>query len=411
MKQLKEELLHFIWKSKFLFNKELVLTNLEKVTIVHPGTLNIHAGPDFTNAHIKIGNNSWYGNIEIHIRSSDWILHKHQLDARYNNVILHVVYHHDKRINYANGSEIPTLEVYKFLPPLLLKKYRFLQKSESVIPCEPIFKLPKDVILKNWLDRLFVDRLERKTADFLDLLKANANNWEEAFYYYTARYVGGKINAMPFEWLAQKLPLQIIARHRNNLFQLRALCFGLAGFPHHHLIKDYDSLKNEFDYLKLKYQLEPIEASVWKFSRMHPGGFPTKRIEQFAILLYESTHLFSKIQGTTTLEELKSLYRIEHLGKRIFTENMIDLLLINSVLPLLFLYGNQMHHDKWRLLSIQFYEEIFAEDNKIIRYWARLGIKVENAFDSQALIELKTNYCDTIKCLHCAIGHNLLLNE
>ncbi len=406
MKQLKEELLHFIWRSGLLFNNSLTLTNGDSLHIESPGIYNEDAGPDFLQVKIVIQDTIWFGNMEMHVKSSDWYLHKHHLDKVYDNVVLHVVYHHDKKVLDTYGNEIPTLELYPLLPPLVLKRYEYLQKSKHKIPCEPLFKLPEEWRLHAWMDRLFVSRLEKKTSYFIQLLESTDNNWDQAFYLFTARYFGAKTNAIPFEWLAKKIPLSILGRHRNNPNQVLAICLGVAGF-----LQADDPLYPEYWFLKEKYGLESMLPEVWKFSRIRPGGFPDVRIRQFAYLLCHTPHLFSEIQSCTDLHSLNHIYSFKVGGKQFLSQSTIYHLWINSVFPALFVYGTQFRQSFWKENILSFYSEIAPEENKIIRLWDTLGIKANNAFDSQALIELKTTYCDKIKCLHCTIGQAILLNE
>jgi hypothetical protein len=227
---MKEELFHFIWQSKMLVKQPLQTTDGEVLQIIHTGTLNTDAGPDFFNAKVKIGDTLWAGNIEIHLQSSDWKSHQHQTDKKYNNVILHVVYHHNTEIYYENGKPIPVLELKDIVSPSTLKKYHQLQLNQNTIACEKIFSLPSAPVLTNWMERLLIERLQEKCTHIESLLTQNNNHWEECFYILTARYFGMKTNAQPFEWLVQNLPLIVLSKHKNSLLQIEALIFGVAGF-------------------------------------------------------------------------------------------------------------------------------------------------------------------------------------
>lgn len=411
---MKEELLHFIWRSKFLLRQPLRLVSGESIAVLNPGIYNRDAGPDFLNAHIRIGETSWYGNVEFHIRSSDWMAHQHHLDKAYDNVILHVVYHHDKLVSYSIGQPIPTLELYACLPPILLKRYSHLQQSKSEIPCRNVFSLPPPLTLQNWLDRLLVSRLERKTETFRLILNNQRNHWEEAFYIYTARYLGNHTNAQPFEWLAERLPLQVITRHKNRIDQLRALCFGVAGFLDPNVKNEKRGImkyREEYRFLKSKYDLRELPLSAWKFSRTRPSNFPTARLEQWAQFLHASSHLFSKVIAASSLAELKAHYRIPAQKGNLLSEQSIDHLLINSVLPVLFLYGKSTGDNRCCHLALECYESISPENNHIIRFWKSLGVPVPGSSASQALLELKSSYCDALKCVDCAIGQHILMYD
>ncbi len=423
---MKEELLHFIWQSKTLMKHSLKTVSGETLQIVQTGTLNTDAGPDFFNAKIKIDNTLWVGNIEIHLKSSDWKNHNHQSDKKYNSVILHVVYHHDTEIFYDNGKPIPCFEMRDIISPLTLRKHNQLQLNQNTIACEKIFQLPTSPTFFNFLERLLVERLQNKCLVIESLLVQNNTNWENMFYVLTAKYFGMKINAQPFEWLAQNLQLSVLAKHKNSLKQIEALIFGVAGFLNDDYNNDYIHLmKREFVFLKEKYQLKTLDKNVWKFARTRPSNFPTVRLAQFASLIFQSSHLLSKILETKSVNELINLYKIKpnkklnpfdfigHETKSKQTEiglDAIETLLINTVLPVIFLYGKRNEKEELSERTITFYEELKSEDNSIIRFWKLLGIKSKTAFESQALIQLKNNYCANLNCLSCIIGKQILLN-
>jgi hypothetical protein len=406
---MKEELLHFIWQSKRLLANSLKTVSGEPIEILHPGTYNADAGPDFFNAKIKLGETTWAGNIEMHIKSSDWYAHAHEKDDAYNNVILHVVFHHDKGVYNNKEQLIPTLELKELLPPFLLRRYERLLQAKNYIPCEEIFSLPDSVRLDAWLTRLLIERIEQKTDVLQWLLNETNQNWETVFYIFTARYFGFKTNAQPFVWLARSLPLQVIAKHKNQLFQLEALVMGMSGMGEK--FEDWSKYRSEFEHLSVKYSLKPLQPSVWKFSRTRPANFPTVRLRQFAWLLYHSSHLLSKVLEADSIESLQNLYAFKHNGKRVLSDDAINLLLVNSVLPAIFLYGKNQHKPELCDRVISFYEQLPAESNAITRYFKKAGISVQYAFNAQAVIQLKNAYCDQQKCLHCAIGKEILWND
>jgi Protein of unknown function (DUF2851) len=423
---MKEDLLHFIWQSKTLLKQKLITVTGETLQIIHTGSLNSDAGPDFFNAKIKIAETIWAGNIEIHIKSSDWKNHNHQSDEKYNNVILHVVYHHDTEIYYPNGKPIPCLQLRNYISPLTLRKHRQLQLNQNRIACEKIFQFPPEPLFLNFMERLLVERLQHKCLSIESMLIQNNSHWENMFYSLTAKYFGMKTNAQPFDWLAQNLPLSILVKHKNSLIQIEALIFGVAGFLETEYSDEYINLMHrEFVFLREKYQLKTLNKSVWKFARTRPANFPSVRLAQFASLIFYSSHLFSKTLQVNNINELVNLYKIQS-NKKLnpyhfighetnakqteFGNNAIEILLINTVLPVMFLYGRLNENQKLTEQSISFYEQLKSEKNSIVNFFKTLGIESKNAFDSQALIQLKNYYCSHLKCLSCIIGNHILLN-
>lgn len=421
---MKEELLHFIWQSKILLKQNLVLANNQPIEIIHIGTLNKDAGPDFFNAKIKLENEVLAGNIEIHIKASDWLNHKHQQDKAYDNVILHVVFENDKPIFDKHQNPYLTLELKNYLPSSLLTKYKTLQEQKNEIPCQPIFSLPNEFKLNNWLNRLVIERLEKKCERIEGILKANNNNWEQTFYVLTAQYFGQKTNAQAFEWLAQNLPMQIIAKHKDKLSQIEALVLGTAGFLNQKLTDEYlVFLQKEYLYLQKKYGLTHLDKSIWKFGRMRPSNFPTIRLMQFAALLYQSSHLFSKVLECDNVSNLQKLYKLQHIHlinlselsghqfnalKADLGSAAINTIIINTVVPIVFLYGKLSFDEDKSNKAINWLEQINAEKNSIIDFWKILNINVENAMQTQALLQLKNEYCTHKKCLSCEIGFHVL---
>jgi hypothetical protein len=403
---MKEELLHFIWQSKLLSGNKLFTTEGEPIQIIKYGLYNKDAGPDFMNVRIKIGKTEWAGNLEMHINSSEWMQHRHQLDRAYDNVILHVVYHHDKPVLNIHGQEIPTLELKNLLPPSLLRKYAYLLRNKHTIACEPIFKLPELGKVQLWLERLLVERLERKCNYLNDLLIRTNHNWEQSFYLFTARYFGMKTNAQPFEWLAERIPLIALAKHKNNATQILAMLMGTAGLINE---KEQAELHNEFLFLQKKYAIEALPKHVWKFSQTRPSNFPTIRIKQFAALIHQSSHLFSKVLQAKTITELQALYALSGEGK--LSNQAIQLILINASIPALFLYGKKMNQPELGERALLFIEQLKAEPNSNTKFWELKGIKAQNAAQSQALLQLKQYYCDELACLHCNFGQYSLLHE
>ena len=424
---MKEELLHYIWQSKILLKQALLLVNEKPVEILNIGVLNHDAGPDFFNAKIKIDNEILVGNIEIHIKASDWINHKHARDKKYDNVILHVVFENDKPIFDNNSMPILTLELKNYLDPKLLNKYKILAQQKSTIPCEPIFNLPNEFKLNNWLHRLVFERLEKKCDRIEALLKANNNNWEQTFYVLTAKYFGQKTNEQAFEWLAKNLPIHVIAKHKDKLSQIEALVIGTAGFFDKKLNDDYlKFLQKEYFHLQKKYQLVSIDKGIWKFGKMRPGNFPTIRLMQFAALLYQSSHLFSKVLAVDTVKDLQALYQLKHIHlihlselsnhdfdavKTDLGNSAINTIIINTVIPIVFLYGKLRFDESKCDKAVAWLEQLKPEKNNVITFWETLNIKSQNAAQTQALLQLKNEYCDHKKCLNCEIGFHVLNNN
>lgn len=422
---MKEDLLQFIWQSKLLFKQTLVATNGQAFEVLNPGVLNRDSGPDFSNARILCEGVTLAGSVEIHTRTSDWKRHGHHHDAAYDNVILHVVYENDSRTEPENRFII--LELKNYLSKAMLQRYDLLMRNKATIPCEPVFSLPDTTILQNWLHRLAIERLQKKCTRLNTVLEHSAHNWEQTFYILTAKYFGQKINDAPFEWLARNLPLQVLTRHKNKLSQLEALILGCSGFLQGNFEDQYlRFLKQEYQHLKEKFSLPELDPKVWKFGRTRPSNFPTIRLIQFSAFIYQSSHLLSKIIEAPDLTELRKLYRLRHTHlinyaqlsghhfsnvKAELGESAIDTIIINTVIPILFLYGK--YHDEETLCekALQWLEKLKPERNSVTSYFSQNGIPNTSALHSQAIIEMKTTYCHNKKCLQCSIGNHILLHS
>lgn len=421
---MREDFLHYLWRLKRFDLNDLKTTAGEPLQIKDFGRYNTHAGADFEAARLVIGTTEWAGNVEMHLRSSDWLKHGH--GKSYDNVILHVVLDDDVTVQRTDGSPIPTLALRKRVPQKLHEQYLALWHSEDWIPCEKQFLHAAESTRQLWLDRLLVERLEDKTTFFADILKRNGNSWEQSFYEALARNFGVKVNAEPFERLARALPLLTLGKHKSSLFQTEALLFGVAGFLEDlEEADDYrKALAKEFGFLKHKYQLTPLPLIAWKFLRLRPANFPTLRLAQFALLIHQSVHLFSKILEAPDVKALSSLFSIkitegywlthysfgtEHQAKaKSLGEDTVDLLLINTIIPFLFLYGKQKADEHYTDKALALLEEIAPEHNQIIATWQVLGARTASAYDTQALLQLKNCYCDKKRCLDCAIGNAIL---
>ena len=423
-KNIPEEFLQYIWENRLFYTDELKTVDDEKLEILQVGKRNSDSGPDFFNAKIKIDETIWVGNIEIHRNASDWNKHKHSDDDAYKNVILHVVETNDETILRNSESKIPTLILN--YPAALKKNYQNLLDSKTWIACQNQFHKINPVLVQLGFNRLMIERLEEKTAAIEAKLHENNNNWNETFYQMLARAFGFKINAEPFELLSKSLPLQILSKHKSSVFQLEALLFGNSGLLNQQLLGDdyFLKLRDEYSFLYKKYQLKPMEGHLWKFMRLRPVNFPTIRISQLAALINRSNGLFSKIIEIEAYKDLKELFRVSaseywdsHYNfnksggknmKKIFGEIALNTLIINVVIPFLFVYGEKQNKHELKNRALRFLEKLPPENNSIIKKWEQLGIASRSAFETQALLQLKNKYCETKKCLNCQIGVKLV---
>lgn len=415
-----EKLLQFIWRYQLIDPARLFTTAGEQVKIFHPGVHNIDTGPDFSMAKVCIGDTVWVGHVEIHLKTSYWKKHHHDHDPKYRNVTLHVVYEHDCEIQ----QNIPVIELRDVINSSIIDQYRNIMYHKGWIPCERLIGAIDDFRFRNGLPALAVERLHQKAERVLQRLRINQHNWEETLYHSVAYAYGLKINADTFEKLAQSLPLTIIARHKNNLQQIEAMLFGQAGFLQPTLKDDYSrALSKEYAFLRKKYRLQPLQVHEWQFFRLRPLAFPTVRIAQFAHFLYHSVHLFSKIKELTNITDLEKLfqtgvsnywhehYRFDELSVRSdkrLGKTTIRLILINSIIPALFAYGQYLNDASLRERALGLLEQLPPETNAMLHKWASLRYAPKNALESQAMLELKHNYCDRKRCLHCHVGTHLL---
>ena len=420
---MKEKLLQYIWQFQYLNKNELAAVNGEPLQIIHQGNFNTSQGPDFSEARIKIGNTIWAGNIELHIKSSDWNLHNHSSDKNYGNVVLHVVWQHDKEIKDAAENNLPTLELQSRVSKLLLNKYEELMNAPSFIPCEKQIHSINELTLTSWKQRLLAERLETKSAIIFEFLQQNNFHWEETFWWLIAKNFGIKVNSESFEKIARSIPVSILAKHKNQIHQLEALLFGQAGLLENNFEEDYPlMLQKEYRFYKKKYKFEQPHVQLF-FLRMRPANFPTIRLAQLATLIHKSSHLFSKIIEIVSIAEIKQLLNItandywhyhyvfdetSAFKKKKLGEQMMNNILINTVVPILFAYGLHHNEEKYKEKAITWLEEIAAEKNVITKGFETLQFSNKNSFDSQAYIQLKNEYCNNKRCLECSIGNSLL---
>jgi hypothetical protein len=412
-----ERLLQFIWRFQYFNKGELQTTTGEDVQIVFPGTYNTDQGPDFSDAKIKIGKTTWAGSVELHLLSSDWKRHNHHNDKNYNNVILHVVWEDD----FPNYN-IPVLKLKNRVAGILLQRYEGLMNAKGFIPCENDISSIKPIILHSWKDRLLAERLIRRSTIVETFLNQNNQHWEETFWWLLARNFGIKINADAFESMARSIPVTILAKHKNQIHQLETLLMGQANLLSGKFTDDYPvMLRKEFEFYKKKYNLRPGTISPF-FLRMRPGNFPTVRLAQLAMVIHQSAHLFSKIKETGSVKDVKKWldvtandywhyhYRFDQpssFKKKNLGEAMIDNIVINTLCPMLFAYGHFHQEQKYKDKALQWLEETMPESNSITKGFQQFGLHNKNARDSQALIELKNEYCNKKRCLDCAVGNML----
>lgn len=413
-----EKLLQYIWQFQYFNTSELQTAAGEKLQVVFPGKLNTNQGPDFTGAQVKIDDTTLVGSVELHLKTSQWKDHGHSDDPNYKNVILHVVFENDLQ-----QSSLPVLELQPRISNLLLEKYAMLMNSPGFIPCANSVSEIKEITWLSWKERLLAERLTRKSTLVFQFIEESNAHWEESFWWMLARNFGIKTNSEAFEAVAKSIPVAILAKHKHQIHQLEALLFGQAGLLNGNFKEEYPKLlQREYNFLKKKYDLRPIHIPV-HFLRMRPGNFPTIRLAQLAVLIQNSAHLFSKILESDKISEVKKLfditandywhyhYRFDESSafkKKNIGKDMIDNVIINTIVPVLFAYGLYHKEEKYKNKGILWLEEIEAEENFITKAFVGLKLSNTSAFDSQAFIELKTQYCDQKHCLKCAIGNSLL---
>ena len=418
-----EEFLYYLWRYH-LPGKTMTGSKKEVIEIRHPGERNGDSGPDFFNGKIKIDDTLWAGNIEIHTRSSDWYRHGHQNDKSYDNIILHVVYDDDKPVFRRSGEAVPTLVLKGQFDERLFEKYQGFLLSKQWIPCGESIARAGHFEIMSWLHRLAIERLEQKALEIEQTLHESKDDFREIFYRKLLRSYGFKTNAEAFEQLAITLPFTTLAKHKDQPLQIEALLFGQAGWLKQKFKDNYPRrLQSEYQFLVQKYNLHSMQPEAWRFMRMHPPNFPTIRLAQFASLFYRSTALLQKILEAERLSDVISLLQTEasvywkthfrfdkpappkskKMGKA-----SLHLILINSIIPFVFVYGREFNRQQLRDKALEWLVSLPAENNHISRHFSQLGIKPENALQSQALLRQKKTYCNNRQCLKCGIGHNLL---
>lgn len=419
-----EQLLHYLWKYRLYRPSGLTTTQGDTLEIIDPGLENTDAGPDFFNAKIRINGTVWAGSVEIHQKASDWLAHGHSADKAYENVILHVVETDDGTVFRQNGEAIPQLVLP--IPEQVIDNMEWLLTRDSPVAClerlpaiDPVFRL-------QWMDALLAERLERKTDDILRWLDLYQKDWNEVFYILLCRNFGFGVNSDAFERLARSLPLKCILKQRPSASQVEALFLGQAGLlndstgnRHHY----YRLLQQEYSFLRKKYGLEPLEPHIFRNLRLRPDATPYIKLVELAAIWIRHDTLFSSVLSARTPRELKDFFRVPasafwdtHYNflrpsphrKKQLGENALNMLLINTVVPLMFAYGLYHRMDEHKARALRLLASIPPEQNSIISLFSQVGMKPRNAGDTQALIQLKRNYCEQKKCLYCRLGFQLL---
>lgn len=421
---MQEDFLHYVWQFNKFNTVHLKTTSGETIALLNTGQHNLNGGPDFFNAQLKLDDQLWAGNVEIHIKSSDWYVHNHEVDPAYDNVILHVVYDHDTDIFRKDNSIIPTLELKDAIHKNVFQNYqKLLMTPHKWINCESDFAEVNDFLMSNWLDRLYIERLERKSRAIEVLLKTTKNDWEGVLFKLLAKNFGLKVNGDAFFSMANSFDFSRVRKTQSQLLQLEALFFGQSGL----LEKDvenayYLSLVKDYKFLKQKFNLSNKGVVPLQFFRLRPPNFPTIRLSQLAMLYHQYPSLFTKVMTAETIDDLYKIFKVDtsefwktHFtfektsgaSKKSLTKNFVDLLLINTILPLRFCHQQQQggHAGESSILMAQ---QIASEQNAIIKAFNNLKPVSNSGLKSQALIQLKTEYCDKNRCVSCAVGNSLL---
>lgn len=401
-----ERLLHYVWKHKMLPPRTLITSDGQEIEVIDPGLHNHDQGPDFFNAKIRLGGTIWAGNVEVHLHSSDWYKHRHENDPAYNSVILHVVSEIDGEVRTAEGKTLPQVQLD--IPQKIQQGYEELCRTEDYPRCHRIIPSVPQLKVHQWMDALLVERLKERSELVGERAVRTGGDWERATFVTLSRSFGFGLNGDAFERWAMRIPLQAAGKHRDNLFQIQALFLGMAGLiddiKTQRSEEEVEKLHQEFTYLKHKFSLgESMQRSNWRFLRTRPKNFPSMRILQIAELYHSGKAQMSKLLEAKDIKELQKCLTVNGT-----TASSRRLLIINTVVPLLFAYGRHIGDENICMRAVRLMEELPAENNFILRQWQACGLKVSTAADSQALIQLKRQYCDRTDCLRCRFGYEYL---
>lgn len=420
--------MQFVWQHRLGVDTNTLTADGRRVRIIDQGRLNTDAGPDFFNASVQIGDETWAGNVEIHVRASDWYRHHHDTDPAYDSVILHVVQHDDAPVYRKNGTVIPQM-VMHCSPDAAKRCNMLLNHAPTTLPCVNTIKSLPHIYHTDWLTALAMERLYKKSTRILDIVAQTGGHWEGAAYVTLARGLGFGLNSEPFETLAKNLPLKFLNRHHDELQTVEALLFGQAK-----LIPDPSDgentyatrLRMEFDFMARKFGLSPVPLS-WKMARTRPQNFPHRRLALLAQMIHQGFYLVGKLDDARTIDDMRGLFNVELTGfwtnnytfarkgggctPRALSRASIDTLIINVAIPLLHARATSRGDLDGMSRCAELLEQLGSEENSIVRLFAEAGVESTDAFTSQALIELRREYCEKKKCIYCRFGHRMLSAE
>lgn len=422
---LQEAFLHFVWRTGRFRQQGLFTTNGESISVIRRGHYAGHAGPDFTGSRVSIDGTVWHGHVEMHLYASEWYRHRHQEDPAYDATILHVVWEEDRPVFRRDGTRLPCLELRRHVEPGLLARYHHLVADGNGIPCKYTLRDVPDITKRAMIDRAAAERLERKAQEVIAHLELLQGNWEETAWLCLAGGLGIPANSDPMHRLARSLPLSLLRRHAGAPLQLEALLFGMAGLLEEECNEEHPArLRQEFDFLRVKYGLQPMEASLWKFLRMRPSAFPTLRIARLAALAGCQDNLLANMLACANPREwIHSLevpvhpyWTHHHRFGQVSTPSIKTLgrsaaegLAINVLAPVLFAYGRVRAESKWTTKALDVWTALPAEENKAVAKWKAYGMPLLTALDSQGLLELQSKYCAPRRCVNCSIGCRIIL--
>ncbi|RDI16065.1 DUF2851 family protein [Flavobacterium sp. AG291] len=420
---MKEDFLHYVWQFKKFDTLNLKTVQGEDIVVVNTGQYLQLAGPDFFNAQLAIGSQKWAGNVEIHIKSSDWYHHSHEKDTAYDNVILHVVWEHDTEVFRKDNTEIPVFELKHYVSAETLNNYNNLAVTKSWIYCEKELAHVDAFMFSNWKERLFFERLERKALPILELAKATGNDWEAVLFSFLAKSFGLNTNGEIFYRVVQSLPFSVIRREGFEFENLEALFFGRVGLlEDNHEDLYFKDLKSRYDYICHKYRLDKVYVDPVQFFKHRPDNFPTIRLSQLAQLYHKHQNLFSKLTEGVSVEQIYNIFdiqvspywqthytfdKVSTKKRKSLTTSFVDLLIVNTIVPFRFAYERSIgKEDPEKLIAML--QAIKPEKNAIIDKFTQFNVEMKSAFDTQSLLQLKNEYCANKRCLQCAVGLELL---
>jgi hypothetical protein len=423
---MREELLHFVWKHRKLPSAGLTTTSGQALKILNVGVHNSYSGPDFFNARLEIGGQLWAGNVEIHVKASDWYLHDHENDINYSNVILHVVWEEDIPVFHRDQTHIPALELKTYIPQPLLLSYRnlFRKNRHRFINCENDLRTVEPFLIAQWLERLYIERLENRSKEIETLLEATKNDWEKVLFVQLLKNFGLNVNGEAFHRLGMAIDFAVIRKIGRDTTRLESLLFGQSGLLEADASEDsyFRTLQREYKYLRSRFSLKDTPLTKPEFARLRPANFPTLRLSQFAVLYSTHGNLFSRVTAAGDLKEYYDIFShsattywnthyafgtASRGSPKKISRPFIHLLVINTILPVNFCYSRQQGHSAGEQI-LRILAGIPAEKNRITERFAGLGLRASDAIDSQALLQLFGEYCAQNKCLHCAVGCRLL---